>query len=221
MLFLVLFVVLSVDISAQWNNEPFIGAIEIGLGYGTVIDFKTDNNGFLVGYLSDRLQNLPTHIGFISAKYLNPNKYLEFGLLYSRKSSYHSYRSNNGTYIASGGSSLVLHCIDLPIKYYSYVGKMTKQHVFAFGGLIPSWIIEPVHYVSDIGIPEDCFRNFCLSVCGGLCYHKMKSRMKLHAGLAVTSVINANYKQIPEEDRDYGDRIYPLEILFCYSRMFR
>ena len=220
-LFLVLVVACATDIIAQRNSEPFIGGIEIGLGYGTVIDFKTDNNGFLVGYLSDRLQNLPTHIGFVSAKYLNPNNYLEFGLIYSRKSSYHPYRFNDGTYTVTGGTSLVLHCIDLPIKYYSYVGKMTKKHVFVFGGLIPSWIIEPVHYVSDIGIPEECFRNFCLSVCGGLCCDRKKSRLKLHTGLAVTSVVNAIYTQIPEEDRDYGDRIYPLEILFCYARMFR
>ena len=218
---LIVVVTIAIDVGAQRNHEPFVGGFEIGLGYGTVIDFKTDNNGFHFGNLPDRLQNLPSHIGLVSAKYINPNKYLEFGLLYSRKSSYHSYRFNDGTYTVSGGTSLVLHCIDLPIKYYSYVGKMTKQHVFAFGGLIPSWIIEPVHYVSDIGIPEDCFRNFCLSVCGGLCYDQNKSRLKLHTGLAVTSVVNANYKQIPEEDRDYGDRIYPLEIMFCYARMFR
>ena len=219
--FHILVVALATDVSGQWNSEPFVGGIEIGLGYGAVIDFNTDNNGFHVGYLTDRLQYLPTHIGFVSAKYLNPNKYLEFGLLYSRKSSYHAYRSNNGTYIVSGGTVLVLHCIDLPIKYYSYVGKLIKQHMYAYGGLIPSWIIEPVHYVSDIGIPEECFRNFCVSVCGGLCYDKKKSRMKLHAGLAVTSVVNANYKEIPEEYRDYGDRIYPFELLFCYARMFR
>lgn len=219
--FLLLVVALATDVSGQWNSEPFVGGIEIGIGYGTVIDFNPDNNGFRVGSLSDRLQYLPTHIGFVSAKYINPNKYLEFGLLYSRKSSYNAFQSNNGTYIVSGGNALVLHCIDLPIKYYSYVGKLLKQHMYAYGGLIPSWIIEPVHYVSDIGIPEECFRNFCLSVCGGLCYDKQKSRIKLHAGLAVTSVVNTNYREIPQEDRDYGDRIYPFELLFCYTRMFR
>jgi hypothetical protein len=26
---------------------------------------------------------------------------------------------------------------------------------------------------------------------------------------------------IPEEDREYGGRIYPFELKFCYDRMFR
>lgn len=219
---LIVIITISSGGYAQKNRDPFVGGIEFGLGYGTVIDFNPDNNQFYVNGLFDRLLSLPTHIGFVSAKHLNPNNYFEFGLLYSRKGSSNVYRYNygtNGSY--SGGSLFVFHCIDLPLKYYSYVGKMLKQQMYAFGGLIPSWIMEPTQYVSNFGIPEEYFRNICISVCGGLCFDKRKSRMKLHAGLAVTSVVNANYREIPEKDREYGGRIYPFEILFCYARMFR
>jgi len=220
--FLIIIVAISSGVYSQKIHDPFVGGIEFGLGYGTVIDFNLDNNQFYINALFDRLFSLPTHIGFVSAKYLNPNEYFEFGLLYARKGSSNVYRYNfgtNGSY--SGGSLFEFHCIDLSLKYYSYLGKMLKQQMYAYGGLIPSWIIEPVEYVIDFGIPEECFRNIFVSVCGGLCYDKKKSRMKLHAGLAVTSVVNANYREIPEEDREYGGRIYPFELLFCYARMFR
>ena len=166
---------------------------------------------------------MPYHIGFISAKYLNPNKYFEFGIFYTRKGSSYVNRHN---YSADGGYSvglpaLSLHCIDLPIKYYTYVGKMMKQHMYAFGGLIPSWLFAPVEYTGDFSIPEDCYRNLFLSVCGGLCFDKKKSRMKLHAGLAVTSIVNSYYGELPEDTRDYDGRIYPFELMFCYARMFR
>ena len=226
--FLIIIVAISSVVYSQKNNDPFVGGVEFGIGYGTVIDFNLDNNDnneFELGFLLEKLQYLPTHIGFVSAKYLNPNEYFEFGILYTRKCSSYAYRytysTKYGTSSVSGGSALVLHCIDLPLKYYSYVGKMLKQQMYAYGGLIPSWIIEPVQYVGDFSIPEECYRNICVSVCGGLCYDKKKSRMKLHAGLAVTSVVNANYREIPEEDREYGGRIFPFELLFCYARMFR
>lgn len=212
----------------QSNRDPFVGGIEFGLGFGTAIDFNFDNNKYHIGDVADALEVLtflPTHFGIVSAKYLNPNKYFEFGVFYSRKCSFYdyhySYPTKNGTISTSGGAALVFHSIDLPIKYYSYAGKILKQQMYAYGGIIPSWIVEPTQYVGDYEIPEECFRNFCVSVCGGLCFDKKKSRMKLHTGLAVTSVVNASYREIPEEDREYGGRIYPFEILFCYARMFR
>ncbi len=222
-----LIVIVSISLSAyaQDIHDPIVGGIELGLGFGTVIDFNLDNNEFRVGSLFDRLQYLPTHMGLVSLKYINPNKYIEVGILYSRKCSSHYYRysysTSQGTGRVSGGSALVLHCIDLPLKYYSYVGNMLKQQIHAYGGLIPSWIVEPVLYVGETSIPDECFRNIFVSVCGGLCYDKKKSRLKLHASLAVTSVVNSNYREIPEENRNYGGRIYPFELLFCYARMFR
>jgi hypothetical protein len=214
----------TVDISAQNINDPFIGGIEIGIGFGTVIDFNFNNNKYYIGNVSDAVEMLtylPTHVGLVTAKYLNANKYFEFGALYSRKCSFYDYHYSNGTGSIRGGGALVFHCIDLPIKYYSYAGKIFKQQMYAYGGIVPSWIVEPTQYIGDFEIPEDCFRDFCLSVCGGLCFDKKKSRMKLHAGLAVTSVVDASYRDIPEEDREYGGRIYPFELLFCYARMFR
>jgi len=222
---LILVVCLSLSVSAQKNIDPFVGGVEFGIGYGTVIDFNLDNNNFHSEHLLERLFYIPFQIGFVSAKYLNPNKYVEFGILYSRKGSSYverlQYSAGGVNHKSTSNPALALHCIDLPIKYYFYAGKILKRHMYAFGGLIPSWLVEPVEYTGDFSIPEDCYRNLFLSVCGGLCFDKKKSRMKLHAGMAVTSIVNSRYREIPEENRDYGSRIYPFELLFCYAHMFK
>ena len=221
--FLIVIASISLSVYAQKIHDPFVGGIEFGLGYGTVIDFNLDNNNFYSEYLLHRLLWLPFKIGFVSAKHLNPNEYLEFGMVFARRSSSYVYRYN---YRKDGGYTrglpvIELYSIDIPLKYYEYVGKILKQHLYAYGGIIPSWLLT-----SEIGsdyneIPEDCLRNFYISVCGGLCYDKKISRMKLHAGLAVTSVVNANYREILQEDRGYGGSIYPFELLFCYAWMFK
>lgn len=208
---------------AQTNRDPFMGGIEFGLGYGTVIDFNLDNNNFYRDYLLQRFIWIPFQIGLVSEKYLTQNKYLEFGVLFARRSSSYVARYNykiGGGY-ARGLPTLNLYGIDIPIKYYSYVGKLLNQQMFAYGGIIPTWLIRPEGGSHDWGIPEEYFRNIYLSICGGLCYDKKKSRMKLHAGLAVTSVVNSSYREIPQETRNYGGSIYPFEMLFCYARMFK
>ena len=220
---LIIMVTISSVVYSQGSHDPFVGGVEFGLGYGTVIDFNLDNNNFYREYLLERLIWLPFQIGFVTAKYLNPNKYLEFGVIFARRSSTYVYRHNYSSVSIYGTSlpTLTIFSIDLPIKYYAYVGKMLNQQMYAYGGIIPSWVIRPGIGSDYNDIPEDCFRNVYVSVCGGLCYDKKKSRMKLQAGLAVTSVVNSNYRDIPQEDRGYGGRIYPFELLFCYARMFR
>ncbi len=208
---------------AQTKHDPFVGGIEFGLGYGSIIDFNFDNNNLYREYLLERLIWLPFQIGFVAEKTLNSNKYLEFGMMFARHSSSYVYRHNykiGGGY-GTGLPVIELYSIDIPLKYYSYVGKILKQQMYAYGGIIPTWLLQPVLGSEYNDIYEESFRNWYVSVCGGLCYDKRKSRMKLHAGLAVTSVVNANYRKIPQEERGYGGRIYPFELLFCYARMFR
>ena len=221
---LIMVIFVSSGLYAQKISDPFKGGVEFGLGYGTVIDFNLDNNNFYREYLLQRFIWLPFHIGFVTAKYLNPNEYLEFGVMFARRSSSFVYRHNYRTVdsYAVGLPTINLYGIDLPIKYYTYAGKMLKQQMYAYGGIIPSWLMRPeMGFMMDYGITEDYFRNFYVSVCGGLCYDKRKARLKLHAGLAVTSVVNSKYREIPQEDRLYGGRIYPFELVFCYARMFR
>ena len=91
---LILVVCLSSSVSAQKIHDPFVGGIEFGLGYGTVIDFNLDNNNFYGDYLLQRFLWLPFQIGFVSAKYLNPNQYLEIGMIYARKASSYVLRYN-------------------------------------------------------------------------------------------------------------------------------
>ena len=127
--FLIIIVTISSVVYSQKNNDPFVGGIEFGLGYGTVIDFNLDNNNFYREYLLQRLIWLPFHMGFVSAKYLNPNEYLEFGMMFVRRSSSYVYRYNyrKGGGYTRGLPVLELYSIDIPLKYYGYVGKILKQ----------------------------------------------------------------------------------------------
>ena len=93
--------------------------------------------------------------------------------------------------------------------------------MWAYGGLIPSWIIIPEIASVECSIPEEFIRDASLSFCGGICYEIKKSRVKLHAGLTVTSIVNSDFKDIPEDERNYGNRIYPYELMLCYARMFK
>lgn len=222
--YIILVVFLSSSVSAQKIHDPFRGGVEFGFGYGTIIDFSFDNNNLYREYLLERFIWLPFHIGFVTAKYFDPTKYLEFGVMFARRSSSFVYRHNYRTVdsYAVGLPTINLYGIDLPIKYYVYAGKMLKQQMYAYGGIIPTWLMRPEGGgIMEYGIAVDHFRNIYVSVCGGLCYDKKKSRMKLHAGLAVTSVVNSEYREIPQEDRLYGGRIYPFEVVFCYARIFR
>lgn len=220
-LIIVLFI--SSGAIAQDLSDPFKGGIEFGLGYGTIVDFNLDNNNLYPDYLLERFLWLPFQVGIVSAKYLNTNKYLEIGVMFARRSSSYVYRYDHRTDggYASALPTLNLYSIDIPVKYYSYAGKVLNKEMFAFAGIIPSWLIKPETGSSYNDIPEDCFRKVYLSVCGGLCTDRRKSRLKLHTALAVTSVVNESYREIPEDERGYGGRIYPAELIFSYARMFR
>jgi hypothetical protein len=87
--------------------------------------------------------------------------------------------------------------------------------------LIPSWINIPEIASVDFNIPQEFIRDAGLSICGGLCYEIKKSRLILHAGLTVTSIVNSVIKDIPDDERNYGNRIYPYEWMLCYGRMFK
>ncbi len=218
-LFLIVFLAVFSSATSQKKTDPFIGGIEFGTGYGSIIDFRLDNNNFHKEYLFERLLWLPFKFGFVTAKYLDPDKYLELGMFFARRSSsfvlYHNFRPNgHGTALPV----ISIYSIDLPVKYYKYAGSFFNQQMWAYGGLIPSLIILPGGS-GAWGIPEAYTRSASLSICSGLCYEKRRSRLKFHAGLTVTSIVNAGFREIPESDRSYGGRILPYEMMFCYARM--
>ncbi len=220
-LFLIVFLLSSSAASAQKKTDPFVGGIEFGTGYGSIIDFRLDNNNLHKEYLLERLIWLPFKFGIVAAKYLDPNEYLELGMVIARRSSsfvlYHNFRtSGHGTALPV----ISIFSIDFPVKYYKYAGNLFNKQMWAFGGLIPSLIILPGGS-GDWGAPEAYARSASLSLCGGLCYEKRKSRLKFHAGLTVTSIVNTDFRKIPEAERNYGRRIHPYELMFCYGWMFK
>lgn len=157
----------SMAASAQSRYEPFTGGFEIGLGYGTVIDFNLENNNLHREYLLEKLIWLPFQVSLFSNKYLDQNRYLEFGVSFARKSSSHVKR------------------------HYHLDG--------SFGSGLP--VLEPV--------------------CRGFCLDHKRSRIKLQAELSATSIVKADYRRLPPEDRAYGGRIHPFGVLVCFARVFR
>ena len=156
----------SMAASAQSGYEPFTGGFEIGLGYGTVIDFNLENNNLYREYLLEKLIWLPFQVSLFSVKYLDQNRYLEFGVSFARKSSSHVRRQSHldGSF-GSGLPVLELYCIDLPVKYYSRA--RLDGNIYLFGGIVPSWLMAPVQASNEYMIPKECYRNFLVSVFGG------------------------------------------------------
>jgi hypothetical protein len=85
-------------------------------------------------YLFQRLFWLPFKFGIDTAKYLNPNAYMELGMIFARRSSsfvyYHNFRTNGH---ATGLPTISLYSIGFPFKYYKYVGQIFKKQMWAYG----------------------------------------------------------------------------------------
>jgi hypothetical protein len=174
-LVLIVCLAFSAPLCAQKADQPFTGALEMGLGWGVPIDFTLDNNIFT-------------------------RKFLGYRLL------------------------LALNCINFSLKYYKYLTYWKNRELYVFGGVAPVWIIN-VPFSSDLAnnsIPEHYFRNWNLAVAGGLSLEKGKIRWKLDLDLAVVSVVNSEYtREVPEEERARGTKIYPFEVLLCCAYLIR
>ena len=197
---------------SQSIRDPFRGGFDIGLGASTFIDCKEINNGINFPYL-------PYQIGIITHKYISGNEFVELGMLFSKRSSSFKY------YYQLGGTAipnLNLYCIDLPIKIYTYVANISKNRLFFYGGLTPSWLIAPEHSAEEeYWLNDYYFRTAYLSVSTGLSYQLKKSRWKLHLSQSLTSIIKPIYHdEINANNELYGSRIFPFEVLLVYGFIF-
>jgi hypothetical protein len=227
-LVLIASLLLSAPLCAQKADQPFSGALEMGLGWDVPIDFTPDNNILTRKYLGYRLLEIPWRAGFHASKPLNSETCLELGLNFHRRSSswVSSYEYSQGitTYCLNEHHVLALNCIDFSLKYYKYLTYWKNRELYAFGGIAPVWIMN-VPYSSDLtnnSIPEHCFRDVTLAFSAGLSLEKGKFRWKLDLDLAVVSIVNAEYpREIPEEERAWGAKIYPFEVLLCCAYIIR
>lgn len=207
-------------ISAQNQYSPFVGGFEVGTGYSTIIDFNRENNikvnrDLTMEQLFYLSPFIPYQFGFVTAKYLNHYKYLELGLLF-RKTSVGWIQLHYGGW---GIPGINLYSFDLPVKYY-FPTKTLRYAADTYFGIVPSWLVHPDVYSGDSydGIEEEYFRDSYVSLCTGITRERGNVRVKMHASMAITSVVTNRYrKDIPREERAYGGVIFPFEILFCWA----
>lgn len=228
-LVLIICLVTTVPLSAQRANQHFSGALEFGLGWGHVIDFTLDNNNITSKFLFQRLFNLPWMVGIHTQRELSSDSYMEFGLLFHKRSSDWVYQrsiyNEFGSYsYRSTNMVLALNCVDFSMKYYKFLKYWKNRELYAFGGIVPVWVLN-VPSSSDLSInsvPQDLFRSWNLALAWGLALEKGNIRWKLHFDLAVISVVNSEYAfEIPEEERAWGPQAYPFEVLLCCAYLIR
>lgn len=220
-----LLLIIATHGNAQNQYSPFVGGFEFGLGYSSIIDFNRENN---IKYNRDiKLEELfflwpfiPYQFGFVTAKYIDNNSYVEFGILFRKTSVGWIDRRLNGW----GLPGINFYSFDFPIKYYFTSEKSRLKYFEPYLGIIPSWLIYTEvfgSYAFD-NISDEYFREGFLSFCGGLYKEKNNIRLKLHTSIAVNSVIKPAYRQdIPKEDRAYGGVIIPFEVLFCWAYVLK
>jgi len=228
---LMLFYAAAVSFQAQRSSQHFSGALELGTGWGHVIDFTLDNNNFSGKFLLHRLFALPWQGGIYVSRPLSATSHLEYGMLYHRRSSNwinshasaHSGNSIYGNRITVYGTAtrhevLAMDCLDFSLKYYKFLNYWKNRELYAFGGISPVWILN-IPSGSDLtsnSIPPHCFREWNLALSGGLALEKGNLRWKLNFDLGLASVFNSDYRhEIPEEDRAWGAYAFPLEALVC------
>jgi hypothetical protein len=219
---------LSAPLRAQKADQPFTGALEMGLGWGVPIDFTLDNNILTGKYLGYRLLEIPWQAGFHASKSFNAETCLELGLIFHRRSSSWAsgteYTQGNVTLHSDEHHVLAMNCIDFSLKYYKYLTSAKNREMYVFGGIAPVWIIN-VPYSSDLAnnsIPAHCFRNWNMAVAGGVTLENGNIRWKLHFDFALVSVVNSEYaREVPEEERAWGAKIHPFEVLLCCAYRIR
>lgn len=203
----------------------------MGLGWGIPIDFNLDNNILTSKFLGYRILEIPWQAGIHVSKALNPVSYMEMGLVFHERS--YSWASNFNytqgyttitTYYINEHQVLAMNCIDFSMKYYKFLKYWKNRELYAFGGIAPVWVLS-VPYADDLNnnsVPRYCFRNWNMAVNGGMALEKENIRWKLHFDLGLVSVVNSEYAtQVPEEERAWGTKIYPFEVLLCCAYLIR
>lgn len=164
---LIFFLAVALSLQAQRNArqrsmQHFSGVLELGTGWGHIIDFTLGNNNFTSKYPLQRLFTLPWQGGILISRSLNALSYLEYGMLYHRRSSdwiYSSVSAHTGTSIYGNrvttygtGTShevLTLDCLEFSFKYYKFLKYRKNWEIYAFGGITPVWVLN-VAYASDL-----------------------------------------------------------------------
>ncbi len=217
---LIVFLGLTATLNAQKINQHFSGALELGAGWGHAIDFTLDNNNLTLVYLVHRLFAIPWQGGIHTSRVLNHDSYLEFGMVYHRRSSDWVYqRSNNlsGSWTSTTHKVLALDCIDFSLKYYKFLDHWRNRELYAFAGMAPVWVLHSSGWdLNNNSLPHHHFRNWNLALAGGVALERGNVRWKLKMDLCIVPVANRNYSfEVPEEERAWGPYIFPIEALLC------
>lgn len=197
---------------SQNQYTPFKGAVQLGTGLSTIIDFNPENIGILIPY----------QIGIGTFKYVSSSEYLAFGFTVTKRGTHYLEKIEY-----QGGTSrtwyrLTLHYLDVPVSFHSSISWFKKHNSFFFVGLNNSVLLKyPVHR-NVLHVDDEFFRVYNISIFAGISIQKHKNfRWSFKLNQSILSILKPEFKEeIQKINEDYGVRVYPIEFIVSCAYVF-
>lgn len=203
----------SIFCYSQDKNDQFTGSINLGTGFSSIIDLNPNSKGYII----------PFHLGVRTQKFIDRKKYIEFGIIYSKKGSHwiEWIYSNNGTFIGEEHFDLSLRCFEISTRFYKKCENIRKIDLIYYYGL--NLAIMPmapvVHPGKTIDVPPSYFRKYSPTVNSG--YSVMIHRY-LRLDLGLNFFLLPLLKREFENDFSslvsyYKPKIFPAELILSLN----
>ncbi len=197
---------------AQNQYTPFKGAVHLGTGVSTIIDFNFDNSGFAI----------PFQLGIETFKFVNSRKYVAFGFSVTKRGTRYYEKEEYQNYTTKSWNRLTLLYLDLPLSYHSSVSWFSKHYAFLIFGLNNSFLLKYPTYNSALEVDDEYYRRYNISLFTGLSMQKHRNfRWSLVLNQSILSILKPEYKdEIQAINEDYGVRVFPIEIIVSCAFVF-
>ncbi len=194
----------GIEIRAQNQYSPFTGALHIGTGICSVVDFKKDNNGISYSY----------QFGRESFKFINNQDFLAIGIRFTKRGTRYIEKTYTASTTTTAVENLNLHYFDIPISFHTEVNLLRRYKTYFFVGLNNSFLYKKPIY-SLFNLDPDFYRDYNISAFSGITL-KMHKRFKYRICLnqSLISVIkNGHYDDVLAIYSEYSPKIMSAELL--------
>lgn len=151
----------SIFCYSQDKHDQFTGSINLGTGLSSIIDLNPNSKGYII----------PFQIGVRTQKFIDREKYIEFGIIYSKKGSHwiEWIYLNNGTLIGEEHYDLSLRCFEISTRFFQKCENIKKIDLNYYYGLnLAIMPIAPeIHLGTTIDVQESYFRKYFPTINSG------------------------------------------------------
>lgn len=194
----------SVEIRAQNQYSPFVGALNIGTGICSVVDFNRDNNGFSYSY----------QLGIETFKFINNQDFLAIGFRFTKRGTRYIEKTYTTSTTTTAVENLILHYFDIPISFHTEVNLLRRYKTYFFVGLNNSILYKKPIY-SLFNLDPVYYRDYNISAFSGITL-KMHKRFKyrIYLNQSLISVIKKeHYDDVLAINSEYSPKILSAELL--------